>query len=130
MADTEIIPVIDLGPYLAGAPGAIDRAAGELRFALTEIGFYFIANHGVPSGQIREVFRQVARFHAQPLEKKLEIKLDKHNVGYLPMKGDTLRTSSVERPCCMDQPVDAVIPGPRGLIRCGRSSGVPAPACG
>jgi hypothetical protein len=35
-----------------------------------------------------------------------------------------------KRPCCMDQPVDAVIPGPRGLIRCGRSSGVPAPACG
>ena len=34
------------------------------------------------------------------------------------------------RPCCMDQPVDAVIPGPHGLIRCGRSSGVPAPACG
>src|SRR5438552_15172892 len=30
--------------------------------------------------------------------------------------------------CCMDHPVDAVIPGPRGLIRCGRSSGVPAPA--
>jgi isopenicillin N synthase-like dioxygenase len=85
MADTEIIPVIDLGPYLAGIPGAFDRTAGELRFALTEIGFYFIVNHGVSSGQIREVFRQVARFHAQPLEKKLKIKLDKHNVGYLPI---------------------------------------------
>ena len=24
-------------------------------------------------------------------------------------------------PCCMDQPVDAVIPCPRGLMRCGRS---------
>ena len=95
MADREIIPVIDLGPYLAGAPGAIDRTAEELRFALTEIGFYFIVNHGVASGQIREVFRQVARFHARPLEEKLEIKLDKHNVGYLPMKGDTLRTSTV-----------------------------------
>src|SRR5438309_839856 len=95
MADTEIIPVIDLGPYLAGAPDAIDRTAGELRFALTEIGFYFIVNHGVSCGLMREVFRQVARFHAQPLEKKLEIKLDKHNVGYLPMKGDTLRTSTV-----------------------------------
>jgi isopenicillin N synthase-like dioxygenase len=81
---------------LAGAPGAFDRAAEELRFALTEIGFYFIVNHGVPSGQIREVFRQAARFHAQPLETKLDIKLDKHNVGYLPMKGDTLRTSTVE----------------------------------
>src|SRR6266853_6933794 len=96
MADTEIIPVIDLGPCLGGAPGAIDRAAGELRFALTEIGFYFIVNHGVSSGQIREVFRQAARFHAQPLEKKLEIKLDQHNVGYLRMKVDTLRTSTVE----------------------------------
>ena len=96
MADTEIIPVINLGPYLAGIPGAIDRTAGELRFALTEIGFYFIVNHGVSSGQIREVFRQVARFHAQPLEKKLMIKLDTHNVGYLPMRGDTLRTSTVE----------------------------------
>jgi isopenicillin N synthase-like dioxygenase len=58
MPDTEIIPVIDLRPYLAGASGAIDRAALELRFALTEIGFYFIVNHGVPSGQIREVFRR------------------------------------------------------------------------
>jgi hypothetical protein len=35
-----------------------------------------------------------------------------------------------EAPCCMDQPVDAVIPCPPGLMRCGRSSGVPAPACG
>ena len=96
MADPEIIPVIDLGPYLADTPGAIERTARELRFALTEIGFHFIVNHGVPLAQIRDVFRQVARFHAQPLEKKLEIKLDKHNVGYLRMKGDTLRTSSVE----------------------------------
>jgi len=34
------IPVIDLGPYLAGEPGALDRAAAKLRHALTEIGFY------------------------------------------------------------------------------------------
>ena len=93
---TETIPVIDLGPFLAGEEGALDRTAKELRFALTEIGFYFIVNHGVPSGQIREVFQQAARFHTQPLDTKLAIKLDQHNVGYLPMKGDTLRTSTVE----------------------------------
>ena len=39
MANTEIIPVIDLGPYLSGAPGAIDRTAEELHFALTTAGF-------------------------------------------------------------------------------------------
>jgi isopenicillin N synthase-like dioxygenase len=96
MTDTEIIPVIDLGPYLTGAPDAIDLTAKQPQFALTEVGFYFIVNHGVPSAKSDEVFRQVARFHDQTIEKKLEIKLDKHNVGYLPMKGDTLRTSTVE----------------------------------
>jgi isopenicillin N synthase-like dioxygenase len=95
MASTETIPVVDLGPYLAGAPDAVDRAAEELHFALTEIGFYFIVNHGVPAGQIDAVFRQAARFHALPLDEKLEVKLDKHNVGYLPVRGDTLRTSTV-----------------------------------
>ena len=92
----ETIPVIDLGPYLAGEPGAMERTAGELRFALTEIGFYFIVNHGVPDAQIRETFRQAARFHALPLDRKMEIRIDRHNVGYLPMRGDTLRTSTVQ----------------------------------
>ncbi len=95
-ARADTIPIIDLGPYFAGAPGAIDRTAAELRLALTEIGFYFIVNHGVPDAQVRDVFHQAARFHAQPLEKKMEVRIDKHNVGYLPMRGDTLRTSTVQ----------------------------------
>jgi isopenicillin N synthase-like dioxygenase len=95
MPDSDSIPVIDLGPYLAGEPGALDRTADQLRFALTEIGFYSIVNHGVPAGLVREVYREVARFHTLPPDEKLKIKLDKHNVGYLPMMGDTLRTSVV-----------------------------------
>ncbi|HVH80159.1 MAG TPA: 2OG-Fe(II) oxygenase family protein, partial [Stellaceae bacterium] len=97
MADTHTIPIIDLAPYLAGDARAADRAAAELRFALTEIGFYFIIGHGVQPELIREVFRQTALFHALPPDKKLQIKLDKHNVGYLPLQGDTLRTSVVEK---------------------------------
>ena len=96
MASTETIPVIDLGPYLAGEPGALDRTAQEMRFALTEIGFYFIVNHGVPREKIQATFEQVKRFHAQPVEKKLELKLDPHNTGYLPIRGNTLRTSTVQ----------------------------------
>src|ERR1700756_4527991 len=68
MPDANALPVIDLGPYLAGEPGALDHAAAELRHALTETGFYTIVNHGVPSTLVHEVYRQVARFHAQPLE--------------------------------------------------------------
>ena len=96
MPDADAIPVIDLGSYLADEPGGrSDHAAVEVRHALTEIGFYSIVNHGVPSALMHEVYRQVARFHARPLDEKLKIKLDKHNVGYLPMMGDTLRTSVV-----------------------------------
>jgi len=96
MASTETIPVIDLGPYLAGEKGALDRTAKELRFALTEIGFYFIVNHGVPKPKISAMFGEVKRFHEQPLERKLALKLDQHNTGYLPMRGNTLRTSTVQ----------------------------------
>lgn len=93
-ADT--IPIIDLGPCLAGEPGAIERASRELHAALTDIGFYFVVNHGVPPDLIRKTFDQAARFHALPLDRKMEVRIDRHNVGYLPMRGDTLRTSTVQ----------------------------------
>jgi isopenicillin N synthase-like dioxygenase len=89
------IPIVDLAPYLAGEAGAHDQTAEALRFALTEIGFYFIVNHGVPAKLIANMFDYAARFHALPLDEKLKIRIDRHNVGYLPMMGDTLRTSTV-----------------------------------
>ncbi|HTZ36666.1 MAG TPA: 2-oxoglutarate and iron-dependent oxygenase domain-containing protein [Stellaceae bacterium] len=96
MADRDSIPVIDLGAYLAGEPGAAARAAEELRIALTEIGFYLIVNHGVAPALTAAAYREAARFHALPLDRKLAVKIDRHNVGYLPLRGDTLRTSVVE----------------------------------
>ena len=92
----DAIPIIDVGPCLAGEHGAIERASRELRAALTEIGFYFVVNHGVPPALIRNTFHQAARFHALPLDRKMDVRIDKHNVGYLPMRGDTLRTSTVQ----------------------------------
>src|SRR3546814_555369 len=91
------IPVLDLGPCLAGAPGALDRAAAELRHALRHVGFYFIRNHGVPQATIDGAFAAAAAFHAQPLEAKLSLKLNEHNIGYMPMRGNTLRTSEVQK---------------------------------
>ncbi len=96
MSASDTIPVIDLGPCFAGKAGALDRAAIELRHALTEIGFYYIVNHGIPRAQVRDIFAAAARFHALPLAEKMKIRIDRHNVGYLPMKGDTLRTSVVQ----------------------------------
>jgi len=74
----------------------MQRLAGELRTALTEIGFYYIVNHGIPRERVRGIYDAAARFHALPVDEKMKIRIDKHNVGYLPMKGDTLRTSVVQ----------------------------------
>ena len=37
---TEEIPVLDLGPYVAGEKGAAERLAVELRYAQENIGFH------------------------------------------------------------------------------------------
>jgi len=89
------IPVIDLGPFLAGEPGALERTASALQHAQENVGFYFVKNHGVPQDLIDAVFEQTAAFHAEPLEEKLKVKVNSSNQGYLPMRGSTTRSSKV-----------------------------------
>lgn len=96
-APDEIIPVLDVGPYLAGRPGARERLAADLREACERIGFYFIAGHGIAQGVVDAVFEQNARFHALPLERKLEIKIDENVVGYLPMQGGLSRSARLTK---------------------------------
>ena len=46
------IPVIDLAPFLNGAPGAAERTAKRLRWIQEEVGFYYTINHGIPPALI------------------------------------------------------------------------------
>src|SRR5256885_12356874 len=85
------IPVIDLGPYLAGEKGALERTAGLLGEASESIGFYFIANHGVAQPLIDRVFAEAERFHHLPLERKMDVRALEEPIGYLPVGGQTQR---------------------------------------
>lgn len=87
------IPILDLGPHLAGEPGASERLGAELRYAFQEIGFYFVRNHGVPQRLVDAVFDAAARFHAEPMAAKTVLKINEHNIGYLGMRGSTTRHS-------------------------------------
>jgi isopenicillin N synthase-like dioxygenase len=49
----------------------------------------------VPQSLVDETFAAAARFHAQPLEAKLPLKINQHNIGYLPMKGSVTRHSKI-----------------------------------
>src|SRR5215211_6092783 len=89
------LPVLDLGPMRDGAPAALEALAAQLETAFTEYGFYFVRGHGVPEGLLAETFAAAERFHAMPLERKLALKIDEHNIGYLPMRGATTRMNSL-----------------------------------
>jgi isopenicillin N synthase-like dioxygenase len=89
------IPVIDLGAYMAGAPGALERVADELGAALETIGFFLIVNHGVERELIARTFAEARRFHAQPAAAKLALRMNEHNNGYMTMGRYAVWTSDV-----------------------------------
>ena len=91
------IPVIDYGPYFAGAPGALERVAAEVAHACEKIGFFYALNHGVPDELIDRAFAASRRFHAMPLEQKLALKLNENNIGYLPINASVQGASTVHK---------------------------------
>jgi isopenicillin N synthase-like dioxygenase len=90
-AADEVIPVLDLGDYLAGVDGAATRLAGELCEAQERIGFFYIRNHGVPQDLIDAMFAETARFHALPAEPKLSLRIDAQQTGYAPIRTSEVR---------------------------------------
>ncbi|MFI5001662.1 MAG: isopenicillin N synthase family dioxygenase [Reyranellales bacterium] len=89
------IPIIDVSGVLAGDAGALKDCTQQLQHAYEDVGFWFLKGHRVPQNLIDRVFAEVARFHALPLEEKLKLKIDEHNIGYLAMRAATTRHSDV-----------------------------------
>lgn len=90
------MPSLDVGSYLRGESGALDRLAAQLRRVCEEVGFFSIENHGIPQDLIDRAFAASQRFHALPLERKMEIPLNSDNVGYMPVNASMQRHSKVE----------------------------------
>src|SRR3954452_1875202 len=91
------IPVLDIGDYLANAPGSLEAVASQLRFALENIGFFYLIGHGVRQELIDHVFIETKRFHAQPLEDKLKVRLNRSNNGYMPLRGHAQRHTTLNK---------------------------------
>src|SRR5438128_4554033 len=91
----DAIPVIDVGPYLRGAPGALEATATALREALERIGFFVIVNHDVPEDLIARTFAEARRFHDRPLDWKMALRMNEHNNGYMAMSRYAVWSSEV-----------------------------------
>ncbi len=83
-ATRDEVPVLDLAPLMAGEP--TKELAQTLRHACETIGFFYVANHGVPTGTVDDLFAAMRRYFAQPLDKKMEYEIDKrYRRGYTPL---------------------------------------------
>ncbi len=83
----EAIPIIDFAPMLGDDAAAKRKLAAELRAACTEIGFFYIKNHGVAQALIDQTFAECPRFFGLPLEEKMRIHVrgSVNNSGYTPL---------------------------------------------
>jgi len=91
------IPVIDYGAMFAGEPGALERTAAAVREASMNVGFFYIAGHGVPDAVVERAFAASRAFHALPMEAKLALRLNENNIGYLPFNASAQNASTVHK---------------------------------
>jgi isopenicillin N synthase-like dioxygenase len=83
---TVTIPVLDLSKYQPNQPDSIPSKEflKELYDAMTEVGFFYVKNHGVPLELQKKSFDTIKTFFELPVEEKLEIELKNspHFRGY------------------------------------------------
>lgn len=81
-AITDDVPVIDVGPYLAGDPGALKSVAWQIYKACTEIGFFYIVNHGASDETVSRVFKAMENFFMLPASQKNTVRMNEHQAGW------------------------------------------------
>ncbi len=89
------IPLLDIGSYLAGAPGARAELAQAIDKTCRDTGFLVIANHGIDPALVDGAFGAANAFFDRPMERKLQLKIGDLNIGYLPYGAQIVRTSKV-----------------------------------
>lgn len=92
---SNVIPVLDVGPYLGGERGAEQTLTLQLRQAQQNIGFFFLRNHGLSERLLERTFAAVEDFFTLPLKSKLALTADESFTGYIPISGSLLKNSYV-----------------------------------
>ncbi len=78
------LPLIDLAPFLAGAPGAMEQLVADVRAIQESLGFYAIINHGVDLALIEAAAEQSRQAFGLPEDVKRKYLKQDHMQGYWP----------------------------------------------
>jgi isopenicillin N synthase-like dioxygenase len=78
------VPVIDLAPLLGGTSAGAQTVAGAIGAAARDIGFFAVANHGIPAALVDALFAASRTFFAAPaaLKESVPIERSPHYFGY------------------------------------------------
>lgn len=93
---TQTIPVIDVAALQERDPRGLRPVARSIEAVCKQHGFFYIKNHGIAEPLIERMFAETARFFSQPLEVKLELRVNRANRGYVPPGSSAQAISSVE----------------------------------
>ncbi|MBP9049298.1 MAG: isopenicillin N synthase family oxygenase [Tabrizicola sp.] len=83
------IPVIDVAPLLDGSDKM--GVAKQIRWALSNAGFMYVKNHGIPQAFVDDVFDVTRRFFDMPMADKMALHVSKSDValrGYIEPFGE------------------------------------------
>jgi isopenicillin N synthase-like dioxygenase len=81
------VPIVDLAPLRDGTHAGVVAVARDVGAAARDIGFFSVANHGVPPGIIDELFVAAQQFFALPAAVKAETPIEQspQYLGYARM---------------------------------------------
>ena len=94
---TRSIPVIDFAPAFRDKPGGLEAVARQVRHASEQVGFFYLAGHGVPEDTVAAAFEASREFHAMPLAEKERLAINENNIGYLAPNRSMQRASTVHK---------------------------------
>jgi isopenicillin N synthase-like dioxygenase len=83
------IPVVDIGPLLDGSDKF--AVANQIRWALSNTGFMYVKNHGIPQEFVDLTFEVTRQFFDMPMERKMALHVSKSDValrGYIEPFGE------------------------------------------
>ena len=76
------VPILDLS--LVDSPESKSQFLDDLRYALVNVGFFYVKNTGIPSESTAALKKESIAFFELPLEEKLKLEMvnSKHFLGY------------------------------------------------
>ena len=106
IVEAKELPILDVGPYLAGVPGALEQLGADVRHFEEHLGFFAIINHGIPQSLIDESFHQTAQLFEVSGEEKMKHRVGYHHQGYLPPKSSILQSTAIKEKIALNTKKD------------------------